>query len=33
MFERAGFVVVAETSSRPAPGLLRVVVRRQLDPA
>jgi len=33
MFERAGFTVVAETSSRPAPGLLRVVVRRELDPA
>ena len=33
MFERAGFTVVAQTSSRPAPGLLRVVVRRDLRPA
>jgi GNAT superfamily N-acetyltransferase len=33
MFERAGFVVAAETSSRPAPGLLRVIVRREIGPA
>jgi GNAT superfamily N-acetyltransferase len=30
MFERAGFSVAAETTSRPHPGMRRVVVRRDL---
>jgi GNAT superfamily N-acetyltransferase len=30
MFARAGFSVVAETTSRPHPGMRRVVVRREL---
>ena len=30
MFERSGFSVVAETTSRPHPGSTRVVVRRDL---
>lgn len=30
MFERAGFAVAAETTSRPRPGMRRVVVRRTL---
>jgi hypothetical protein len=29
MFERAGFSVAAETTSRPHPGMRRVVVRRE----
>ena len=33
MFGRAGLSVAAETSSRPAPDLSRVAVRRALDPA
>ena len=30
MFERAGFSIVAETTSRPHPGMRRVVVRRAM---
>jgi GNAT superfamily N-acetyltransferase len=30
MFERAGFAIAAETTSRPHPGMRRIVVRRGL---